>query len=74
MENNTTEHKCNGRCEMCNVNQRTYCASQMSYYAQQEIGEIKAILNQMISKQDDENIVLINGTLEPNASGAEDDE
>lgn len=70
---NGVGHKCNGRCELCNVNQRTYCAAQMAYYAQQEIYEIKTMLNGIVSKKDvEEDIVLITNTSEPNASGADD--
>jgi hypothetical protein len=29
------EKKCTGRCELCNPNQRTYCAAQKSYYMEQ---------------------------------------
>lgn len=44
MEDNKTTKTCNGRCEECNINQRTYCAAQIAYYNQQEIAEIKAML------------------------------
>ena len=37
-------NQCDGHCETCNINQRTYCASQIAYYNQQEIGEIKRML------------------------------
>ena len=57
--------KCNGRCESCNVNQRTYCASQMAYFAQQDIAEIKAVLNELVKND----ITILNS--EPNVSGAE---
>lgn len=52
MENNREQKSCNGRCEMCSVNQRTYCASQMAYYNQQEISEIKAILERQNTSND----------------------
>ena len=58
------QNKCNGRCEMCSVNQRTYCASQMAYFAQQDIAEIKAFLMN--------NISILQPTPEPNASGTDD--
>ena len=45
--------RCNGRCEECNVNQRTYCSAQMAYYNQQEIVEIKAMLMKMNAKDGD---------------------
>lgn len=35
---------CTGRCERCNLNQRTYCAAQKAYYLEQELAEIKAII------------------------------
>lgn len=37
---------CTGHCERCSVNQRTYCAAQRSYFLEQEIIEIKSILQQ----------------------------
>ena len=37
-------NQCDGHCETCNINQRTYCASQIAYYNQQEISEIKKML------------------------------
>lgn len=39
-----SENKCNGKCENCSINQRTYCAAQMAYYNQKEIAEIKSLL------------------------------
>ena len=54
------ENKCNGKCEECSVNQRTYCASQMAYYAQQQIAEIKAAIVAMGRKEDDCIVVLRN--------------
>lgn len=44
-EKNEQAKKCDGRCETCNINQRTYCAAQISYYNQQEIAEIKSFLS-----------------------------
>ena len=35
---------CSGHCERCSVNQRTYCAAQRSYFLEQEIMEIKTML------------------------------
>lgn len=43
-ENKEQPKKCDGRCETCNINQRTYCAAQISYYNQQELASIKAVL------------------------------
>lgn len=37
---------CTGHCERCSVNQRTYCAAQRSYFLEQEIIEIKSMLQQ----------------------------
>lgn len=37
---------CTGHCERCSVNQRTYCAAQRSYFLEQEIAEIKSMLQQ----------------------------
>ena len=42
MENEVRQ--CDGRCEKCNIYQRTYCSAQMAYYNQQEIAEIKRML------------------------------
>lgn len=52
------ENKCNGRCEECSVNQRTYCSSQIAYYVQREIAEIKAMLLAM-SRKDDGCLVVL---------------
>ena len=52
------ENKCNGKCEECSVNQRTYCASQMAYYAQQQIAEIKAAIA-ALGRHDDDCIVVL---------------
>ena len=59
MESNYTQKGCTGRCENCNVNQRTYCASQMAYYAQQEIAEIKAILASFNRPKEEDSIVIL---------------
>lgn len=53
------ESRCNGKCEECSVNQRTYCASQMAYYAQQQIAEIKAAIIAIGRKDEDDNIVVL---------------
>ena len=55
--NNTQPKKCDGHCETCNINQRTYCAAQMAYYAQGEISQIKSILARLEDKGDS-NIIL----------------
>ena len=44
MENSQNIKECSGRCEMCNINQRTYCSAQKAYYLEQELIEIKALL------------------------------
>lgn len=59
MEGEVKKVGCSGRCENCNVNQRTYCASQMAYYAQQEIAEIKAILASFSNKKEEDSIVVL---------------
>lgn len=61
-ENNITDSneqpkKCDGHCETCNINQRTYCAAQMAYYNQQEIASIKAILERF-GNRDEQGIIL----------------
>ena len=77
--NNIQPKKCDGHCETCNINQRTYCASQMVYYLQGEISQIKAVLARLEDKGDN-NIILRekcaenednNAVSEPNASGAD---
>ena len=55
--NDTQPKKCDGHCETCNINQRTYCAAQMAYYAQGEISQIKAVLARLEDKGDN-NIIL----------------
>ena len=50
--NNIQPKKCDGHCETCNINQRTYCASQMAYYLQGEISQIKAVLARFADKGD----------------------
>ena len=59
MESESKKVGCSGRCENCNVNQRTYCAAQMAYYAQQEIAEIKAVLGSFTQKKEEDNIVVL---------------
>ena len=77
--NNIQPKKCDGHCETCNINQRTYCAAQMTYYLQGEISQIKAVLARLADKGDN-NIILQekcaeneddNAVSEPNASGAD---
>lgn len=60
MEEDVKKPGCTGRCENCSVNQRTYCASQMAYYAQQEISELKAMLLAVIGKKE-ENVIVLRG-------------
>ena len=55
--NNIQPKKCDGHCETCNINQRTYCAAQMAYYLQGEISQIKAVLARLGDKGDT-NIIL----------------
>ena len=62
------ENKCNGRCESCNVNQRSYCAAQMAYYLLEELTSIKEML------QTPENVKPIIIRSEPNVPGAENQE
>lgn len=49
---------CNGHCENCNINQRTYCAAQMAYYNQKEIAAIRADLRK---RNEEEVLTLIGG-------------
>ena len=79
-ENKEQQNKCNGRCENCNINQRTYCAAQMAYYNQQEISSIKAVISDflaygketIITKNKSEENENINVQSEPMASGADE--
>ena len=57
INSNEQPKKCDGRCETCNINQRTYCAAQMAYYNQQEIASIKAILERF-GNRDEQGIIL----------------
>lgn len=59
MEGENKKVGCSGRCENCNVNQRTYCASQMAYYAQQEMNEIKAYLVSLVKSKYEDSIVVL---------------
>lgn len=60
MEGEEKKVGCSGRCEHCNVNQRTYCASQMAFYAQQEIAEIKAMLASFgRPKEEGEEVIVV---------------
>ena len=79
-ENKEQPKKCDGRCETCNINQRTYCAAQISYYNQQEIASIKAVLATLMAsgeqciithekRQENEDISVMS---EPTASGADE--
>ena len=77
--NNIQPKKCDGHCETCNINQRTYCAAQMAYYLQGEISQIKAVLAHLADKGDTSIILREkcaenednNDVSEPNASGAD---
>ena len=59
MENEEKKVGCSGRCENCNMNQRTYCASQMAYYAQKEVAEIKAIIMSLVKSKYEDAIVVL---------------
>jgi hypothetical protein len=59
MEYDDKKIGCTGRCENCSVNQRTYCASQMAYYAQQEISEIKTTLMSLTKDRFEDSIVIL---------------
>ena len=48
-ENKEQPKKCDGHCETCNINQRTYCAAQIAYYNQQEINAIKAAMTDFLA-------------------------
>lgn len=79
-ENKEQPKKCDGRCETCNLNQRTYCAAQIGYYNQQEIAAIKAVLATLtasneqviIAREKCGEIEDINVKSEPTASGADE--
>ena len=84
-ENNVTTgnpqpKKCDGHCETCNINQRTYCAAQIAYYNQQEINAIKAAISDflacgretIITKNKSEENENISVQSEPTASGVDE--
>lgn len=79
-ENKEQPKKCDGHCETCNINQRTYCAAQIAYYNQQEINAIKAAMADFLSCgketiikknkiEENENMSVQS---EPTASGADE--
>lgn len=79
-ENKEQPKKCDGHCETCNINQRTYCAAQIAYYNQQEINAIKAAMTDFLScgretiitrnkSEENENISVQS---EPTVSGADE--
>lgn len=59
MENEEKKVGCSGRCENCSVNQRTYCASQMAYYAQKEIEEIKSYIISLVKSKYEDSIFVL---------------
>lgn len=59
MEDEGKKLGCSGRCENCNVNQRTYCASQMAYYTQNEIAEMKAIIISLVKSKYEDSIMVL---------------
>lgn len=79
-ENNEQPKKCDGHCETCNINQRTYCAAQIAYYNQQEINAIKAAMadflacgkETIITKNKIEENENMSVQSEPTASGADE--
>ena len=79
-ENKEQPKKCDGHCETCNINQRTYCAAQIAYYNQQEINAIKAAISDFLAcgketiitrnkSEENENISVQS---EPTASGVDE--
>lgn len=52
------ERKCNGRCEQCSPNQRTYCSAQKALYMEQDVAEIKAMLLTMVQNNGGEITIL----------------
>lgn len=79
-ENKEQQKKCDGHCETCNINQRTYCAAQIAYYNQQEINAIKAAISDflacgretIITKNKSEENENISVQSEPTASGVDE--
>ena len=79
-ENKEQPKKCDGHCETCNINQRTYCAAQIAYYNQQEINAIKAAISDflacgketIITKNKSEENENISVQSEPTASGEDE--
>ena len=45
--------KCNGNCMDCNIYQRQYCASQISYTNMRELEKMAAVLDGLQHKVDD---------------------
>lgn len=52
---------CDGHCERCDINQRTYCAAQMAYYNQEEISAIKAMIYERNTQKEVQTIIGIKG-------------
>ena len=52
---------CDGHCEKCSINQRSYCAAQLAYYNMQEIMAIRADLAK--KNQDSELTLISNGDM-----------
>ena len=61
-------NECTGKCELCNINQRTYCAAQMVYYMQEELASIRS----MLQMPENEKSIIIR--TEPHVPGAEQQE
>lgn len=57
MEDKKETKGCNGRCETCGMNQRSYCAAQKAYYLEQDISEIKLLLSSIVANNDEQIIV-----------------
>lgn len=73
MEDKSKNIGCTGHCENCDLYQRSYCASQISLYNQQEIAEIKATQENILSlleeiKTKEGNLITISKSVEKNNS------
>lgn len=68
------ENRCNGRCEECSINQRTYCAAQMAYYAQQEIAAVKGMLSALGEHGGSDAIILMRDEEQAEESEIEENE
>ena len=56
--------KCDGRCETCDINQRTYCCAQRMYYLMGDISAIRAQISHLFST--DNKTIIIDDKMQEN--------